>query len=885
MAKRVWFIVLVATLAVLTASPAFCENGVRVRILPFSVNAMEDLGYLRLEIPDQISKRLAREGVRADIAGQQFMDGRDPGAMSNEELRRLGMAEGLDYLVWGSFSKIGGHFSLDARVLPVSVSAPPESYYREGAGMKSLTTEVASLSEDILARILGKKRVAEIVIEGNRRIEKDAILNRISITEGDLFSPSAVSEDIRGVFAMGYFDDVRVESEEAPEGRRLVFHVVEKPTVASVNIKGNEEVDDDEILEVVDITRGSILNQLRIEENVQRIQGLYKDENYYNVSVGYEVSAREDESLADLDFVIEEGQKVQIKEIAFKGNEAFEDKKLRKIMKTSEKGLFSWFTESGSLNREDLDQDVNRISAFYHNHGYIDVTVGEPAIDIRDEWIYITIRVQEGPQYKVGKVDVAGDLIRPRDQLLEKLKISGEETFNREVVRSDVLYLTDLYSDLGYAYAEVRPEVTKDQGNLVVNPTYTIKKGPLVYFERIIITGNTKTRDKVIRRQLHTFEQGLYSGSGLKRGVRNLHRLDYFEDIQVDTVEGSARDKMVLKLHVTEKPTGAFTFGGGYSSVDNAFAVASVSQRNLFGRGQSLSLKAQVGSSTSRFSLSFTEPYLFDTNLSFGVDAYNWARDYDSYEKNSTGGRIRFGYPLTAIMDYTRLQVSYLYEIADIRNVKYYAADAIRVLEGDNTTSKASVSVVYDSRNRQFNPSKGSLYRYTTEYAGKPLGGDVAFTKVTGEAGRYFPLFWNTVFHLRAEGGYVTENEGGTLPIYERFYLGGIGSLRGFDWHDLSPKDEDGAEIGGDKFLLANLEFIFPIVEQAGLVGVVFFDTGASYDDDDAVDIGEFRESAGCGFRWFSPVGPIRVEYGWVLDKKDHERNDGKWEFTMGQSF
>jgi outer membrane protein insertion porin family len=885
MAKRQGKLVLgLAVCLLLAGAAAGAAEEVKVAVLPFTVNAGEDLGYLRLEIPGQIVKRLGEEGAAASVAQGDLIQGRDPAQVPENELRDMAAAQGLDYLVWGSFSKIGTRFSLDAKVLPVSVASPVDVFFREGGGIQSLTPEISGLSEGILAKIMGKKTVREIVISGNRRIEKDAILGQVKTKAGDVFSAPAISRDIKSIFGMGYFDDVTAEAEEVAGGRKITFRLVEKPTVGEITVTGNDAIGTEDIMEAVEITRGSILNQLKLEESVRRIEDLYKEKNYYGVLVKSKVTEK-DQNIADLAFTIEEGKKQHIREIKFEGNSDFPAKKLKGIIKTSEKGFLSWITSSGSLNREDLEQDVARLGAFYQNNGYIDAKVAEPDVEYKEDAIHITFKIMEGPRYRVGKVDVAGDLVYPKGDILSKLKIGKEDHFNREVVRTDLLYLSDMYTDLGYAHAEVVPRIDKDEKTLVVNPTYTITKGPLVYFERIIIEGNTKTRDKVIRRQLPVEEQGLFSGHGIKRGVANLQRLDFFEDVKTENEDGSVPDKMALRLNVTEKPTGAFTFGGGYSNIDNAFAVGSISQRNLFGRGQSLDLKAQAGGSTTRYSLGFTEPYLMDSKLLLGLDAYNWNKDYDSYEKHSVGGRIRFAYPLAFLMDYTKLHISYLYEIVDINNVQSYAANAVKDLEGENTTSKAAAAVVYDSRNRAFNPSSGSMHSVNFENAGNPFGGDIAFSKVTAESGWYFPLFRGTVFHARGEGGWVRENSGGVLPIYERFYLGGIGSLRGFDWHDLSPVDKNGAEIGGNKYLLANFEFIFPLIKQAGLMGVGFFDTGASWNNGEDARLDEFRESAGGGLRWFSPVGPIRLEYGFVLDKEPWETNEGKWEFTMGQTF
>jgi outer membrane protein insertion porin family len=336
---------------------------------------------------------------------------------------------------------------------------------------------------------------------------------------------------------------------------------------------------------------------------------------------------------------------------------------------------------------------------------------------------------------------------------------------------------------------------------------------------------------------------------------------------------------MILKIHVTEKPTGTLSFGGGYSSIENFFVMAAIQQRNLFGRGQILQLRGEIGGTTTRYTLSFTEPWLFDIPLSAGFDVFNWQRDYDTYDKDTKGGGVRFGYP---VWDFTRLYLSYSYELADISDITDDASESVWELEGSNVTSSVSSTLRYDSRDKIFNPTKGSDHSFTVQYAG--LGGDIGFTKYLADTGWYFPLFWNTVGFLHGRGGYVTENSGGKLPDYEKFYLGGINSLRGFDWRDIHLTDEDGAKIGGEKFIQFNVEYLIPLIREAGIMGVLFFDTGNVYDETDDIDFGELRESAGFGIRWYSPMGPIRIEYGHILDPEEGE-GDGRWEFTMGSAF
>jgi outer membrane protein insertion porin family len=865
----------------LPTSAQTAGKAVRILILPFQINALSESAYLGEQIPKVLGDYLREEGAQLVEAPLLAVPPED---LTKAEIRRLAAAAGADHVVGGSYTRIGEDFSLDVYVHDLANPLGGASFFAEGRGIENLLGKVRNLGGQIANHLFERQLVTAVEIAGNKRIEKDAVRKVIRTKVGEVYNPKSVSEDIKAIFALGYFADIRVDAQETPQGRSLTFTLKERPTIRQIRFSGNRVYEDDEILSNLDIKTGSIFNIYKVKSNIQQIESLYKEKNYHNVHVDYEVHELKNNQ-ADVEFVISEGKKVRIKTITFEGNVAYESKKLRKLIKTKEKGFFSWLTSSGELNRDDLNQDAAKLAAFYHNHGYIQARVGEPVVDFEEDWIYITFKIEEGPQFRVGTVDIEGDLVLPRGELMEKLKIGKEEFYNREVIRNDILLLTDIYSDEGYAYADISPRVDEDKDQLVVNITYTINKGSQVYFEKIIISGNTKTRDKVIRRQLRVYEQELFSGKGLKRGVRNLYRLDYFEDVKVNTVKGSGDDKMVLKLDVTEKPTGTFSFGAGYSTIEQFFTMASISQRNLFGRGQILSLKGEFGARTNRYTLSFTEPWLFDIPLSAGFDIYKSEKDLDTYERDSKGGRLRFGYP---VFDYTRLYLTYGYDVSDIHDVdEEDASDNIKDLEGINITSSVSTTLRYDSRDRAFNPTEGGDHSFSVEYAG--LGGNIGFTKYLAETGYYLPLYKEVVGFLHGKGGYVYENEGKDLPDYERFYLGGMNSLRGFGWRDVSPitiNDEgEEVQIGGTQMVQFNAEIIVPLVKKAGIMGVLFFDTGDAYGPHENIDLFDLRESAGYGIRWYSPIGPMRLENGYILDPREGEKTSGRWEFAIGGAF
>ncbi len=515
---------------------------VHVAILPFEVHAPEQIDFFRNNLPELLEKQLLKEGISVTLAEEEDISGDD-------QLRSFGEKLRADFVITGSFNRIGNRFSLDIKAIPSSTMRLSHHFYVEGGGLENLLDRVQELAKQISNKIFERKKIVRITIVGNKRIESEAIKRLLKAKEGELFSKKKLSADLKRVYNMGYFDDIRVEAVDVPGGKEVIFTVKEKPTISDISIKGNIALTDDKIKEVLDIKTGSILNIHNVYNNIEMIKGLYKEKGYHNVRVTFNTESLKADR-ANLVFTIEEGEKALIKEIIFEGNDAYSSDHLQGLMKTSEKGFFSWLTSSGELNQEVLDQDITKIAAYYHNNGYIQAKVAEPHITFADDYIYIKIKIEEGPKFGIGNVTVEGDLIKPEDELLSLIAINKEKIYNREVIRKDILTLLDVYSDAGYAYADVVPRINEDPARQEVDIAYTITQGKPVYFEKIIITGNTKTRDKVIRRELKIYEQELFSGKRLKQGSRNLYRLDYFEDIKVNTSKGSSDGKMNLHIDV-----------------------------------------------------------------------------------------------------------------------------------------------------------------------------------------------------------------------------------------------------------------------------------------------------------------------------------------------
>lgn len=889
MLRRVCFSAFILSLLICSAIPSSAQSGARIMVLPFDILSATDLSYLKTQIPWIIAGQLEKDGgVIVEADPSTMVEG---GVPSASQVRDIGLAANVDYVVWGSLLRVGKRISLDVKLLDVKGSGGPEFLYGEGDDIENLLSTVNGVAIAVGTRVFGFESISEIEIRGNERIETDAVLRVIKTKPGSRFQKAKLSDDLKNIFAMGYFEDIRIEAERSDKGTKVVFTVVEKPTVHKIKIKGNKALTSEKIMEEVTITPGSILNSFKIKSNIQQIESLYQEKHYHNTKVTYKTYPMENNQ-ADLEFVIDEGEKVLIKTITFEGNQAFEDKKIRKLMKTKKKGFFSWLTSSGVLDMADLNTDLANIEAQYQKEGFIDAKVGEPEITYEGKWIFVVIKIDEGPRYKTGEIDITGDLILPKENLMMILGISKEKYCNKEVIQKDVIALNDVYADQGYATARVAPRLMRNQETLTANVTFDIQKGNLVYLDRIIIGGNVVTRDKVIRRQLQVHEKELFSGTKMKRSVRNLYRMDYFEDVKVDTQQGGAENTLNLLIDVKEKPTGTFTFGMGYSSQDKLFGTLAVAKRNLFGRDQTLNVQGEFGDKTNKYSLSFTEPWLFDIPLSSQVELTKWQREYDYYTKDSFGGALKFGYP---IFDYTRLYLGYSYEIneiSDLNEEDYPDIDTITLYEyGEYVSRGMTATIHFDSRDRAYNAqaTQGWDNSVSVEYTGGPLQGDVSFTKYRLTMGRYHPLFEKLIGFVHGEGGYVRQNSDGLLPPYEKFFLGGMNSIRGFGYYDICLKDvtEDGVEydVGGNRYVQFNVELLRPLFGTEGFLGLLFFDTGNVFGEEEHVDFSDLRQSWGYGIRWFSPIGPIRFECGHIIDPRDGETRSGKWDFSMGGSF
>lgn len=878
-----------AVLLALFASIFLCFPGIAAAVeqntsyLPLKINSPSNLPAITEQADSALSNALfpTSFSMMARTEAATLLDYSGTWPPEAKDLQKIATATGLDYVAVGSLTILGNQISIDYKVFDLLSPSSPKYYYRHGESIENLAGTLSEVVRDVIAYTERDFIIASITPSGNERIDSGAISRKIKTKSGDFYNPIALRKDLKAIFKMGYFEDVRIEVKDSEAGKVVTFKVTEKPIIRSIDYSGLDAFSEDEVAEATNIGINTILNSSKLNNSVAAIKALYKSKGYYNTTVTAQINYPDPEH-AELRIIVEEGDKIFIKEIKFVGNKSYTSGDLEGIIESSEKNWFSWLTEGGLMKQQMLDQDVARLGSFYNNQGFLEVKIGNPQIEQEEDWLYITFTIDEGPRYRVGTVSFEGDLITDKQELRSLLSIQNQEFINRQVLREDILKLTDFYSERGFAFADIRPKTQKSATGSRVDITIDISKGDLVYIQRIAIKGNSRTRDNVIRRELKIAEGGVFDSKALRISTQLLQRLDFFEEVNIVPEPAMDPSKMNVTINVKEKSTGQFSIGAGYSSVDSFMLMGEISENNFLGRGDRLSLAANLSGVSNRFNLGYTNPRLRDSHLSVGADLFNWFREFDDYDKDSKGGALRFGYP---IFERWRGYGSYSYTDTLLTNVSDYASQIILDSMDINVTSAVKFGMVRDTRDRTTGASRGSENSISVKYAGGPLAGDAEFTKVEAFTSWYFPLPWTTVFHFKLAGGRVWENETGKLPVYERFYLGGINTIRGFEYGKASPIDPDtGDRIGGDKMWYTNIEYVFPILDEAGVRGVIFFDAGEVIANEDEFGFDSYNKATGIELRWLSPMGPLRLVWGYNLDPSPDE-DTTVWDFSIGGSF
>ncbi|WP_353684896.1 outer membrane protein assembly factor BamA [Thermodesulfovibrio sp. 3907-1M] len=722
--------------------------------------------------------------------------------------------------------------------------------------------------------------VTAIEIKGLKRIEEAAVKNKISLKLGEVISQEKISEDIKSIYKMGYFEDVKVDIEPFEGGVKVIYTVKEKPTIVKVSFEGNKEYDEDRLKEVVAITAGAIADVTLINDNALKLKAFYESEGYYFAKI-VPVIKKKTEQEVELTYVIDEGNKVKIKEIKFEGNKAISSRKIKKVMATSERKFYSFITGSGFYKKYEMMQDLEKIKDLYYDNGYLKVSVGEPKLEFSQDkkWMTITIPISEGPQFKISSVKLAGYKDNKEEQELKKLiKLKPGEIFSKAKMRKDVEAITSFYSDRGYALASVSPDVLPNEEKLTVDVTYNVKPGDKFTIGRVNISGNVKTVDKVIRREIRVDEGDEYSASKIQKSKKRLEDLQYFETVDINQKPDPDKKTVDLDVNVKEKPTGFLTIGGGYSSIDNLIGMVDVTQNNLFGRGYSLTLRGELGGRSSYYTIAFRDPWFMDKPLLFGFNVYRQKREYVNYTRDATGLSFTFG---KRYGEDWSASVTYDIEKSRVTDVATDADTVIKDMEGNLLTSAVTFQIINDTRDSYIDPSTGRRYSLSVTTAG--LGGDTGFWKSLLDLGWYLPIFEESTLHLRGRIGMSDTLFGKKYPLYERFYVGGLDTIRGVGYGEAGPKDSKNEPIGAKRALIFNIEYLFPIVSEMKLKGLIFVDIGKGYNEGEKFG-SDIKYTSGFGFRWFSPLGPVKIDYGINLNRKEGE-SKSKIEFGFGSFF
>ncbi len=749
----------------------------------------------------------------------------------------------------------------------------------------SYSQEAAKPSAESQSSFEGKE-IVDIKITGNKRIEEEVIRLNLKLQTGDIYSLESVKNSIRSLHDLRFFEQVTVAADETEKGLQLEFSVLEKPVVTDLRIAGNDDVKDDTVLEALTVKEGKIIDLNQVEESKNAILGVYSQNGFVGTSVDYEIEPRGDGTVSVL-YKITEGSTAYIKNVSLAGNENIDSKEIKKKIYSKTKFFLSFLTKRGLYNIEEINRDSDRIRAIYLDKGYLDVKVSESEINYDDELegYSVVFRIEEGSQFNISNITFSGDIIADESELLGAVKLKPSDVFSTFTLQADIASLTTFYGDKGYAFANVNPDVQLDRSNNSVSIDYQFEKGKEVFVRNIDITGNSRTRDKVVRRNLSLEEEKLYSSSKFNAAKSQITRLGYFDDnIEVTTERvPDTDDQLDVKVKVEERPTGFFSVSGGFSSVETVLFAAQVQESNLFGYGKTLTLNAQIGGVTRVVSLNYRDPTFLDSKWTFDTLLFLNDRQFRDFDREAFGGVIGFG---RRIYGNLSARTSYRLERQSISDVD--RDSRLIITESDRTISSVAFGLIWDSRNNFLDPTRGILARADVEYAG--IGGNTDFIKYTLSSRYWLPFWKDTYFSVLGRYGFIDlKNNGDDLVVGERFFLGGPNALRGFGFRRVGPRvpteDGDFVIIGGVQELLFSVDYIIPIVSDLNLKGVVFFEAGNAFNDGQNPSFDDLRTDVGFGVRWISPLGPLRLDLGFPLGSTLPGEDSFEIQFTVGSLF
>ena len=715
----------------------------------------------------------------------------------------------------------------------------------------------------------------EIRIEGSQRIEADTIRSYIPIADGERITSKAMDSGLKKLFATGLFADVTVRR----EGSTVVVSVVENPVINRIIFEGNKRIEVEALKDEIKLKSRVVYTRSRVQNDVQRLIDIYQRNGRYAATIEPKV-IQLPQNRIDLIFEITEGPVTEIRRVSFVGNKHFKDSDLRSVVQTKESAWYRFLSSDDTYDPDRLAFDRELLRQFYLRKGYADFRIVSSIAELAPnrKGFFVTFTIEEGNRYQFGKVNVSAKLrgLSAR-QLKEHIKVKSGDWYNADLIQNIISKLTNVVGTLGYAFVDIRPMVKRDKKRKLIGITFQILEGPRVFVERINITGNARTIDPVIRREITLIEGDAFNSSKLRQTRKKIRDLGFFEKVDVKTKKGSKFDQTVIDVKVKEQSTGSVSLGLGFSSASGAMGDFSIRERNLLGKGQDLLLKTTVSADSSQVDLRFTEPYFLDRKLSAGIDLFQTTQDLQdesSFEKESLGAGLRLGFKYSEKL---RQKLSYRISRDEVTDVKTSASLAIKEQEGAAVKSAISQSLLFDSRDDRFQPTEGTIGRFTTEIAG--FGGSVKFVRNNIRATKYLPIIKDVIGSLRGSFGYIV-GLGEDVRIVDRFFLGGS-NLRGFKSGGAGPRDESTEDSVGGKLMYtgsAQLTFPLGLPNELGIKGRMFTDIGSLIDAESSLatikDEKSIRASVGFGLSWKSPFGPIVFDFSKAILKKDFDKTE-----------
>jgi outer membrane protein insertion porin family len=726
--------------------------------------------------------------------------------------------------------------------------------------------------------------IEAIRIDGTQRIDPQTVRSYMTVDPGDRFEPLELDESLKQIFGTGLFADVTLRR----EGNTLVVDVVENPIINRIAFEGNDALENDELESEIELRPRVVYTRTRVQNDVQRILDLYRRNGRFAARVEPKIIELP-QNRVDLVFEVNEGEVTGIKSVNFIGNRAFSDGSLRGEISTSESAWYRFLSSSDTYDPDRLNFDRELLRRFYLSEGYADFRVISVVAELDEDrsGFIVTFTVEEGPRYSFGKVDLTTTLKNLNvEELRSELEAEEGEVYDATAVEDDVDALTDVVGNLGYAFVDVRPRTRRDRENLTIDITYDIQEGPKVFVERIDIEGNTRTLDRVIRREFRLVEGDAFNASKLRRSRQRIENLGFFRTVNVEQEQGSSPDRTVVKVNVEEQSTGEITIGAGLSSAVGPLGNIQLRERNLLGKGQDLRLAFTLSGASSELDLSFTEPYFLNRPIAAGFDLFRTTREYEEsdFDLKRIGFGLRGGYDLT---EHTRHVLRYRLENQEITDVGDDASFLIRSEEGETLRSIVGQDLTWDRRDNRFDPRNGFMLSMSNEFAG--VGGDVSFLRNTVEGSYYQPVFEDVTMKLAGELGYMF-GVGEDTRVADRFFIGGE-SFRGFEPGGAGPRDTSSDDaLGGNAYYKGTVEVAFPLglPDEFEIRGRFFTDIGASFDADSDASVIEDssmpRVSIGPGLSWRSPFGPLRIDLGFPIVKQDFDQEQ-LLSFSFGTQF